>query len=328
MEAVGVADNFFDLGGDSIKAVQIAARLTARGYRTGARDILRRQTIAELAAHVAIIGPSPAAASRPLPHDNWGELPMVAWFLDQDLAEPGHYHQSLLLEARQALDPERLEAALAILVTGHPGLRLNCDLTGKRLFVNPRHQGQAFNLKRLAVPRHGDLASLLAGLKTGWQLGGDPLFRAALLETQGAPQRLLLVAHHLLVDLVACRCCSTTWRSTTRPWLRGARPRRPRPVNLPRLGARPCGAISNLRLTWPTCITGNKPWTRISTCLARANHASGAWLIARPRSTPWNPTPARICRARLARNMAWSPVRWFWRPWPERCASGAARPRC
>ncbi|MFH1060592.1 MAG: amino acid adenylation domain-containing protein, partial [Pseudomonadota bacterium] len=199
---IGVADNFFELGGDSIKAVQIAARLGARGWRVAAGDVLRRQTVAELAAGLIPATPASAAAAAAA-SPVWGEPPMAAWFFSGRPAAPEHYHQSLLLEAQSPLDPARLAGALAALGGRHPGLRLNCDPATGRLFVNPDRRGEDFALARVSATADADLAGLLAGYKTAWDLLREPLFRAVLVESPGRVQRLLLVAHHLLVDLVS-----------------------------------------------------------------------------------------------------------------------------
>jgi fengycin family lipopeptide synthetase B len=48
MEGLGVNAHFFHLGGDSIKALQVCARLKQRGYETTARELFKHQTLAEL----------------------------------------------------------------------------------------------------------------------------------------------------------------------------------------------------------------------------------------------------------------------------------------
>jgi aryl carrier-like protein len=50
LEQIGVNDNFFDLGGDSILAAQILARATRAGLPLTPRELFKHQTIAELSA--------------------------------------------------------------------------------------------------------------------------------------------------------------------------------------------------------------------------------------------------------------------------------------
>lgn len=201
-ENLGVFDNFFDLGGDSIKAVQAVSRLAARGWRTTAGEILRLQTVAELAPRLEALTPTTAVTANAV-GDPWGDLPMAFWLARHGLVHPGHYHQSMLLECRRQLSPDLLTAALATLMDHHPGLRLNRDPVRGRLFVNPAHAGRAFDLTSVGAPSLAEAAPLLAGFKSGWDLAREPLFRAALIQTPQSPPHLLLCAHHLLVDLVS-----------------------------------------------------------------------------------------------------------------------------
>jgi aryl carrier-like protein len=60
VEAVGVDDNLFDLGGNSLLVFRIAARAAREGYALTPRQLFEHQTVAELAR---VAGPLPAKAS-------------------------------------------------------------------------------------------------------------------------------------------------------------------------------------------------------------------------------------------------------------------------
>ena len=50
-ERVGVHDNFFDLGGDSILAMQLVGRAREAGLELTTRQVFQHQTVAEMAEH-------------------------------------------------------------------------------------------------------------------------------------------------------------------------------------------------------------------------------------------------------------------------------------
>jgi aryl carrier-like protein len=67
---VGLDDNFFDLGGDSIKAIQVVARAVAAGVSLTPQDVFRHQTVAELAGWIQS-QPAPETTRLPVkPEDD------------------------------------------------------------------------------------------------------------------------------------------------------------------------------------------------------------------------------------------------------------------
>jgi non-ribosomal peptide synthase protein (TIGR01720 family) len=210
LERVGVDDNFFELGGDSILGVQVIARAQLAGLRLSPGQLFRHQTVGELVAVAGTVAPVAAeqgSVSGPIPL-----TPIQRWFFDRALPRPGHFSQAVLLAVREPLDGARLARALALLIAHHDALRIRF----------PRHDGtrRQHNEQSLAccplirvdlagVAAHRRAAALevaAAGLQRGFDLERGPLFRAAVF-APGAegPVRLLLVAHHLVVDAVSWR---------------------------------------------------------------------------------------------------------------------------
>ncbi|MBW8603435.1 MULTISPECIES: non-ribosomal peptide synthetase, partial [Bacillus amyloliquefaciens group] len=52
LDQIGVSDNFFTLGGDSIKGIQMASRLNQHGYKLEMKDLFQHPTIEELVSYV------------------------------------------------------------------------------------------------------------------------------------------------------------------------------------------------------------------------------------------------------------------------------------
>ncbi|WP_234320316.1 phosphopantetheine-binding protein, partial [Streptomyces sp. SBT349] len=66
LPSVGVDDDFFDLGGDSIISIQLVSRLRAAGLVLTPRDVFRHKTVAAMAAVAEIPETAaPAAADEP-----------------------------------------------------------------------------------------------------------------------------------------------------------------------------------------------------------------------------------------------------------------------
>jgi amino acid adenylation domain-containing protein/non-ribosomal peptide synthase protein (TIGR01720 family) len=187
IERVGVDDNFFQLGGDSIMAMQVVARAKDAGIALTMRDIHRRPTIAELA--------EPLGELVPL-------LPIQEWFFAFGHPAPHHDNMALLLDVAPDIDAAALRRALQLLVDRHDALRASFSNDGKRWRQLIRPSARI----ELEEVDTADFARRAAALQAGFATFEPPLLRAALVR-RGAnvPARLLLIAHHLVIDGVSWR---------------------------------------------------------------------------------------------------------------------------
>ncbi len=231
---VGVHDDFFGLGGDSILSLQVVARARRLGIALTPRQLFQHPTVAGLAAVAEVTDPAGLAeagraASAP-PEAAPGPVPLTSiqrWFLARGPAAPHHFNQAMLLAVppaqREPAAAGRLAAALAAVAGHHDALRL-------RFRPDPAAPaGWSQELRGPAVADNAwpltvcDLAALppdrrraareaaLAAAQAGLDLAAGPTARALLLtlgaepETGIAEDRLLLVVHHLAVDGVSWR---------------------------------------------------------------------------------------------------------------------------
>jgi non-ribosomal peptide synthase protein (TIGR01720 family) len=144
-----------------------------------------------------------------------GEAPLTPiqhWFFAQDLADPHHYNQALLLVPGEPLDAGRLAAASACLPLHHDALRLRFErLPGGWRQVHAAPDGCSplvrIDLSALpAEPRGRALAAAAAALQGGFDLGRGRLLCIAWFDRGGGePPLLLLLGHHLVVDAVSWR---------------------------------------------------------------------------------------------------------------------------
>ena len=95
LDEVGIHDNFFALGGDSILSIQIVSRANQAGIRLTPRQVFQYQTIAEL-AEVASHAAPPVGADQGLVTGAVPLTPIQQWFFERKLSEAHHYNQSFL----------------------------------------------------------------------------------------------------------------------------------------------------------------------------------------------------------------------------------------
>ncbi|MGP8300094.1 amino acid adenylation domain-containing protein [Streptomyces inhibens] len=211
---IGVEDNFFDLGGDSILSLQVVARARAAGLRLTAKQTFLRQTIADLAAD-AVAGTDPAAHGAANDGPVTGELPLTPiqhWFFTTLGDSLEQFNQSLYLELAEDPDLPALRAALAALTEQHDALRLRAlSEDGQwRLHHAPAETGQLLEHLDLsgASPDEQDaaMAAAIDAAQRDFRLSEGPLLRARLFTLGDArPPRLYLVVHHLVIDGMSWR---------------------------------------------------------------------------------------------------------------------------
>ncbi|WP_346098914.1 condensation domain-containing protein, partial [Pseudomonas veronii] len=202
IEQVGVNDNFFERGGDSIISIQVVSRARSAGIHFTAKALFQHQTVRSLArvAHlqtVQVIDQGPVQGETPL-------LPFQQLFFEMELPDPHHWNQSLLLTPRQPIRADLLESALSALVQHHDALRLTFSRQSHRWTA--RHDAPPATLLWQARVQDGDeWLALCERAQRSLDLQQGPLLRAVLAELADGSQRLLLVMHHLVVDGVSWR---------------------------------------------------------------------------------------------------------------------------
>ncbi|MFE0019383.1 amino acid adenylation domain-containing protein [Amycolatopsis sp. NPDC059021] len=203
LDRAGVFDNFFDLGGDSILSIQIVARAVAGGVRITPRMVFEHQTIAALAA---------AAETAPVVRAEQGVVtgdapltPIQRWFFAGNPPDPDHYNQSVMVTVPREATERDLAVVLGKLVEHHDVLRARFA-PGTDSWTQPGVPCAPAD--PLLTVRCADEAALTAEadrLQASLDIGSGPVFRALLADLGTRGRRLLLVAHHLVVDGVSWR---------------------------------------------------------------------------------------------------------------------------
>ena len=194
-EPVDTNANFYAVGGDSIKAIQLSSRLREQGLELSVRDILLHPVLSEMAGYI-----TPAT---PLPEQGMckGELPFTPvwqWFFSHHFPRPGRYNQSILLRLNKNVTIDMLEKAFALLVHHHDLLRLN--LQGEKAYINNAH----LEKKRYIREVSGTMDTAFQPFSIDFHFDEDLLIRAYYTYENGAIY-LRIVAHHLIVDGVSWR---------------------------------------------------------------------------------------------------------------------------
>jgi len=126
VKRVGVRDNFFEMGGDSILSIQVVARAAAAGLQISPRQMFQQQTVRELAQVAQVRGARGEAGGEEMGAVSGAArlTPIQRWFFEQEVEEGWHYNQAVMLEGRQEMRGEWVGEVYGALVEQHDALRL------------------------------------------------------------------------------------------------------------------------------------------------------------------------------------------------------------
>ncbi|MGH9830557.1 MAG: condensation domain-containing protein, partial [Blastocatellia bacterium] len=208
LDTVGIHDNFFSLGGDSILSIQVVSRATTKGLRLTPRQFFEHQTIAALAA---VAGTADALAPEQGPVSGKVVLtPIQRWFFGQELPEPNYFNQAVVLSVPADFDYDRLKQAVAHLLIRHDALRLRFEKGegGWSQFNAPEEELEV--CRKIDLPEVADVREAIEvearAVHASLDLNQGPLMRVLYFSRGGRNRgRLLWVIHHLAVDAMSWR---------------------------------------------------------------------------------------------------------------------------
>ncbi len=209
LPTVGVQDSFFELGGDSIVAISLVSRARSGGLALRPRDVFALRTVAALAAAAEPICADGATGEHDPGVGSVAPTPIIHWA--RELGTPlERFHQSTLLQLPAGIEPAQLEAVLQATVDHHGLLRARLQADWTLTVPEPGTTAVGELLERVACNGAGALAAQIEPATERAIAQLDPaagrMLRAAWLDAgPDVPGRLLLVAHHLVIDGVSWR---------------------------------------------------------------------------------------------------------------------------
>jgi amino acid adenylation domain-containing protein/non-ribosomal peptide synthase protein (TIGR01720 family) len=203
---VGIYENIFTIGADSIKTIQIAYRMKEAGYNLEIRNIFENPTAAALAPKVSeikrmadqsvIIGEVPLS-------------PVQEEFFQIYKIDPHHFNHSVMFYSEERLNPGALEAVVIKLQEHHDALRMTYKKGEDGQIIQWNHGldyphwFRVFDYRNLQDALAA-LAEECNRIQASIDLETGPLLKIALFQLDDG-DRLLAALHHLVVDGMSWR---------------------------------------------------------------------------------------------------------------------------
>lgn len=202
---IGIEDDYFSLGGDSIRAIQILSRLYREGLKLDIKDLFKHPTIAELSPLVAQVVQKEAETVT-------GEVPLTPIqkrFFAASPLTPEWFNHAIVLHAPDGFREAAGEQALKAVCEHHDAFRMRFRRGDGGAWMQeaaPEGEVLAFQQmdirgcgdEREEITRHADALHRSFNLETG------PLAKVISFRCSDG-DRMLLVVHHLVIDGVSWR---------------------------------------------------------------------------------------------------------------------------
>lgn len=196
-------DTFLDLGGDSLDAIRVVARLREHAMELDVREMLGPVPVTSLRPR-AIVGRVQAAISAGA-EDSAPLTPAQAaiWYHQLLMPASEAYHIPVCLELNGPIDSERLHAAWHLVVQRHDALRSRIAVRGVRPFMvadTAPPPIAVHDLTKIPGQAQRDAMRRIFSQTQTFALTNAAPFRLTLLHLNPGRHRLDLTCHHILCD--------------------------------------------------------------------------------------------------------------------------------
>lgn len=208
IEKIGIDDNFFEMGGDSIKTILISARLLKRGLSININQFFSNNTIRKLAKSVRKIE---RVIDQGVVSGEVLLTPIQKWYFGKDFAQKNHFHHVMSLHSGFRLDPVLLKRVWTKILQHHDALRMSFDVlenevrqTVKNIDDSALFDFKVFNFQEKNVSPE-NFNKIIDSVKCSIDdLDNGPLVVVSLFQLP-VEDILMIVIHHAIVDGISWR---------------------------------------------------------------------------------------------------------------------------
>ena len=199
---VSVLDNFFSLGGDSIKAIRLVSMLRQEGISLKVAQIMKLKTVSAIAAAASGVN-----EHCQIDQSNWsGKLPnsaIVQYFFDLNLPVPQHFNQSSMLRCAGRVDMEALKRSLNAIAKHHDVLR--AQVKEGMLDVRAYDSDACYyDFYEYQIDDNSEVAEISSMLQGTLDIERGNMMRVTVFHGKECDY-VFIIIHHLVVDGISWR---------------------------------------------------------------------------------------------------------------------------
>ncbi|ROR25863.1 surfactin family lipopeptide synthetase A [Mobilisporobacter senegalensis] len=202
---VGIEDSFFELGGDSIKAIRVVSKLREKGYKLSFAALIYQQTPRMIGENIQKGGVSQVYEQGEINGES-SLTPIQREFFHKCHMVPNHFNQALMLRSDERFDIPGLKAAITEVIKHHDALRNVYD--GQRQITLSTEESKLYDWYENDYTKVQDISKEIEcasdKLQASIDLAKGPLVKIGLFHSNSG-DHLLICIHHLVIDGVSWR---------------------------------------------------------------------------------------------------------------------------
>ncbi|WP_161519927.1 condensation domain-containing protein [Bacillus cereus] len=228
-EDMGVHENFFEIGGDSILSVQAYYNMKQAGLNISPRDIIAFPTIAELAQNIGedlVINAKQGKVSGNVPL-----TPSKHYFFEKEYYNVNQFNEAWLYEIQINVDANIAKKTLNLLAEHHDAIRIRFEKneTGWNQYLSEQNETIHFEYHDFSEFDYDIQKSKIESLCNYYQTRLDiiegPLFRVIFFYLgEQSKGRMLIVSHRLLTDSTSIKILAEDFQHVYYQLLNGETP--------------------------------------------------------------------------------------------------------
>ena len=212
VDKIGIYDSFFNLGGDSLMAIQFVGAAEAEGLYFKTEALFEYRTISDLSGIMTEEAPDISVPDYELKEDvPLQMLPRQQKFFTDGMANPHYWNRVFYFESSHNAKDKHIKAAFKRVFDLHPGLGsyFKQDTTGMWDVFYKSDIDLEQVVSRYDVTDESDqtaqIVETVNQVQADMRLDNGPLVRVLYFETAPKAGTLVIICHHLLVDIISSR---------------------------------------------------------------------------------------------------------------------------
>lgn len=210
---IGINQDFFELGGDSITAMRFISHAKQQGILISLKDVFQFRTIAALAPHcnqTSIALKKDLIVKQQSEREEIYLSPIQKWFLQRKMDNPHYFNMGYLFDLPNQVNIPQLEKAIQCCIETHEILRARFDLSSG--IISQKIQNElTFNLQHIHLKdepyeiQKQKICEISERAQSSLDLSRDLPILGFIFDLGRHGKRFLLIIHHLVVDGVSWR---------------------------------------------------------------------------------------------------------------------------